>query len=181
MSSAPQPQSPSASGPSAAPGPDPLVFRRALGRFATGVTVVTTVAADGTPVGLTVNSFNSVSLEPPLVLWSLRRESPTLPLFQAAPRFAVNVLAEDQTDLSNRFASPVDDRFAGMVWETGALGVPLLPGCAARLECRTEAIHPGGDHLIFIGRVERVDCGDRPPLIYANGRYMITAPHPAGR
>lgn len=176
MSSAsPQPQAPL---DAAADALDPLAFRRALGRFATGITIVTTRAEDGRPVGLTVNSFNSVSLDPPLVLWSLRRESPSAPIFESAPHFAINVLAADQTALSSRFASPVADRFDGVVWEVGAGGLPLFPGCAARLECRTETVHPGGDHLIFIGRVERVESWDREPLIYCHGRYMVAAPHP---
>src|SRR5512143_589785 len=116
---------------------DPLEFRKALGSFATGVTIITTRAEDGTPIGLTVNSFNSVSLNPPLVLWSLAETSLSLPIFRAATHWAVHVLASDQEDLSGRFARRGENKFAGLDVDEGLGGVPLLKGCAARFQCRT--------------------------------------------
>ncbi len=151
---------------------DARAFRAALGRFPTGVTIVTTRAGDGRPVGVTVNSFNSVSLEPPLVLWSLQRASVSLGAFEAAGRFAVNVLRIDQIDLSNRFASPVPEKFNGVRWSWSADDIPLLDGCVARFECRTRAVHDGGDHVIFIGEVERFDVAGGQPLIFCDGCYM---------
>lgn len=150
-------------------------FRDALGRFATGVTIVTTLDADGQPVGLTANSFNSVSLDPPMVLWSLARRSVNLHTFLDAGHFAVNVLAADQRDLSDRFARPVDDRFAGVDWEAGTAGVPVLPGAVASFECATDSRIEGGDHVIFLGRVARFRHADREPLIYHAGRYSTPA------
>ncbi len=150
---------------------DPLLLRVALGQYATGVAVVTTVGGDGRPAGLTVNSFASVSLDPPLVLWSLGRNSACLPAFKACSHFAVNVLAADQVELSNRFAAAALDRFAHLQWQPGLGGVPLLAGCCARFECSSEARHAGGDHLIFVGRVERFDREERPPLVFHGGRY----------
>lgn len=156
---------------------DTTTFRRALGRFVTGVTVVTTRDADGRPVGLTANSFSSVSLDPPLVLWSLSRRSANLAVFEAAGHFAVNVLAADQTALSERFARPSHDRFAGVDWTEGVGGAPVVAGCAATFECRTESRHEGGDHVIFLGRVERFDHAERVPLAFHGGRYAATAPY----
>lgn len=154
---------------------DTNTFRRALGRFVTGVTVVTTRDAEGRPIGLTANSFNSVSLDPPLVLWSLARRSANLAAFEAASHFAVNILADDQTALSERFARPSEDRFAGLDWTEGLGGAPVLAGCAATFECRTESRHEGGDHVIFLGRVERFDHAERVPLAFHGGRYATTA------
>ena len=171
------PSSPSSFGSSTpaqtlpAEAPDAHRLRHALGRFATGVTLVTTAAADGTPVGLTVNSFAALSLEPPLVLWSLSLASPNLEAFRRAGHFAVNVLAADQQALSERFARRNSDKFAGLDWREGLGGAPLLPGCCAVLECRNEVQHAGGDHLIFIGRVEGCSRSDRAPLVFHGGRY----------
>ena len=152
-------------------------FRRALGRFATGITVVTTRGADGTLAGLTVNSFNSVSLDPPLVLWSLGRDSPSHEVFEAASHFAVNVLSSEQRDISNNFARSGDDKFAGVDWAPGIHGAPLLPGCCAWFECRVVARHPGGDHTIFIGEVEKIrDDVTRAPLVYFGGEYCFVTP-----
>jgi flavin reductase (DIM6/NTAB) family NADH-FMN oxidoreductase RutF len=152
-------------------------FRRALGTFPTGVAVVTTRAANGAFVGLTINSFSSLSLEPPLVLWSLQLASPSLGAFDRAQYYAVNILAEDQVDLSRRFASQVANRFQDLEVHAGLEGLPLIAGCAARLECRAAARHNGGDHVLFIGHVERFayDRQKRPLVFYA-GRY-----HSAGR
>ncbi|MEZ5615323.1 MAG: flavin reductase family protein [Rhodocyclaceae bacterium] len=146
-------------------------LRDALGAFATGVAVVSACDADGRAIGLTVNSFNTVSLDPPLILWSLSLASPSLAAFRAASHFAVNVLAADQQVLSERFARRGADKFAGLDWQPGLGGAPLLAGCCAALECRNEAQHAGGDHRIFIGRVERFGRCERPPLIYHGGRY----------
>ncbi len=150
---------------------DHRALRDALGAFATGITVVTALDADGRAIGLTVNSFNTVSLDPPLILWSLSRASPNLATFRAASHFAVNVLAAGQQALSERFARRGADKFAGLEWASGLGGAPLLPGCCAVLECRNELQHDGGDHLIFIGRVERYSRGDAEPLLYFGGRY----------
>lgn len=150
-------------------------FRSALGRFVTGVTVVTTTDPEGRPVGLTANSFNSVSLDPPLVLWSLSRKSINLPVFEAASHFAINVLSVDQKAISDRFARPMEDRFAGVDWSEGIGGAPVLGGCAAVFECSSEQCYEGGDHVIFIGRVERFDHEDVVPLAYHAGGYATTA------
>lgn len=151
--------------------PDPLALRGALGRYATGVTITTCRAPDGHPVGLTVNSFNALSLEPPLVLWSLRTSSPSMAAFRQSGHFAVNVLAADQVALSRRFASPVPDRFAAGHWRDGHGGAPVLEGCCATLECATEAELPMGDHVLFIGRVVALTQHEHPPLLYQSGQY----------
>lgn len=150
---------------------DSMAFRRALGQFATGVAVVTTLGGDGAKTGLTVNSFTSVSLDPPLVLWCLGRESPSAAVFEAATHFAVNVLAADQAAVSQRFAGPTVDRFKGIETVEGLGGVPLLTDCLAQFECAVDAVHEGGDHLIFVGRVARLRRRDGDPLVYFGGRY----------
>lgn len=146
-------------------------FRSALGRFVTGVTIVTTRDGDGRAIGLTANSFNSVSLDPPLVLWSLALASPNLPAFRDSKAWAVHVLAADQEELSNRFATRGIDKFEGMDIDDGAEGAPLLPGCAARFGCRSTFEYEGGDHAIFVGEV--VDFVDRDvkPLVFHGGKY----------
>jgi 3-hydroxy-9,10-secoandrosta-1,3,5(10)-triene-9,17-dione monooxygenase reductase component len=154
---------------------DPRAFRAALGSFATGVTVITTRAEDGTPVGLTANSFNSVSLDPPMVLWSLAKTSHSLPVFTASRHWAVHVLAADQEALSGRFARSGADKFSGLEVESGLGGVPLLGGCAARFQCRGSFQHEGGDHLIFVGEVVAFDQADRAPLVFHAGRYALAA------
>ena len=152
---------------------DPLALRSALGRFATGVTIVTTVDGRGSRVGLTANSFGSLSLDPPLVLWSLRRTSPSLAAFERAPRFAVNVLAEAQVDLSRRFASAVEDKFAAGPWSAGQGGVPVLAGCAAVFECVRLSLQEAGDHVLFIGRVSAMAESPVPPLLFQAGHYRM--------
>ena len=149
---------------------DPLELRRTFGSFATGVTVVTTMTVEG-PLGITANSFASVSLEPPLVLWSPARKSWRFPAFEAASHFAIHVLSADQRDLAESFALPGRDGFAGLDFTPGLGGAPLLAGCAARFECRHEAGYEGGDHLIVVGEVLRLVQADLPPLIYHRGRY----------
>lgn len=153
-------------------------FRRALGRFPTGVTVVTTRAPDGGFIGLTANSFNSVSLDPPLVLWSIGKRQASLPLFQQARIFAVNVLAADQIELSQRFASPVADRFRGVSTFRASSGAPLLEGCAAWFDCALHHSYDGGDHLIFVGKVLACRAEAKPALVYADGQYGLSSRHP---
>ena len=150
-------------------------LRDALGEFATGVAVITARAGDGTPVGVTINSFASVSLEPPLVLWSLGLQSPTLAVFETCSHYAINVLAADQVEISQRFSQSQDDRFAGIDLKVGAGGTPILPGCCAWFECRNEMRYPGGDHLIFVGHVESFQRDEKSPLIFHGGRYRTLA------
>lgn len=150
---------------------DPVRLRRALGRFATGVTVITTRAPDGAPLGFTANSFNSVSLDPPLILWALSRSSIRLGAYRGADAYAVNVLSAEQEDLARRFAGPVDDRFAAIDWSDGLGGAPVLAGALAVFECAHEAVYPAGDHELFIGRVERVTQAPGRPLTYFGGGF----------
>ncbi len=150
-------------------------FRKALGRFPTGVTVVATRDADGRPVGLTCNSFASVSLSPPLVLWCLALHSSSLPVFLQAPCFSINFLSAEQAALSRRFSGSAADRFAGVAHHVGENGVPLIAGCAGHLQCRNETRHYTGDHVIFIGRVLRYAHAPQKPLVFAEGRYCALA------
>lgn len=146
-------------------------LRNALGMFATGVTVITTRRADGSCVGFTANSFSSVSLEPPLILFSLGSHSPSLPDFLASSHFAINILSENQQELSRRFATSSPDKFADLEWQAGRDGVPLLPGCCAWFECANEMRHSGGDHVIFIGRVLAYAREEQAPLLFHGGQY----------
>ncbi|GAC1578174.1 MAG: hypothetical protein NVS3B5_10620 [Sphingomicrobium sp.] len=150
-------------------------LRTALGSFVTGVTVITTVDEAGLDYGVTANSFNSVSLEPPLVLWSLAKNSSSLPAFANAARFAIHVLASDQVDLSARFAQRGTDKFAELAFERGEKGVPLLSGCSARFICRPAYSYEGGDHVIFVGEVLEFEHRDIPPLAFHGGSYAVTA------
>jgi flavin reductase (DIM6/NTAB) family NADH-FMN oxidoreductase RutF len=152
---------------------DTRQLRNALGRFTTGVTVVSCCDAQGRFVGLTANSFNALSLEPPLVLWSLRSASPSMAAFESAPRFAVNVLAESQVELSRRFASRAEDRFADGAWALGEHGAPVLAGCAAVFECETVSHQIAGDHRLFIGRVLACAESALPPLVFQAGHYRL--------
>lgn len=156
---------------------EPREFRNALGRFATGVTVITARAPAGELVGVTANSFNSVSLDPPMVLWSLSKASRGLAFFTAAEYFCVNVLAADQVRLSNHFAGMQEDKFADLDFEPGLGGSPLLPGCAARFQCKTAFIYEGGDHLIFVGEVAAFDETGKPGLVYHEGKYAVSDVH----
>ena len=147
-------------------------FRKTLGAFATGITVISALSPEGKPIGVTISSFNSVSLDPPLILWSLSLKSPNLEAFRKAEHFAVNVLSAKQQHLSDRFASPLTDRFAYIPTRSGLSGTPLLEGCCAWFECTNEAHYPGGDHLRFIGRVDRFSKGEADsPLLFHNGCY----------
>ncbi len=150
-------------------------LRDALGDFATGITVVTARSAGGQPVGVTVNSFASVSLEPPLVLWSLGRQSPSLAVFESCSHYVINVLAADQTDVSQRFSLSQSDKFSGIDTQVGPGGTPILLGCCAWFECRNEMRYPGGDHLILVGHVEHFQREEKPPLIFHGGCYRTLA------
>ncbi len=149
-------------------------LRAALGQFATGVAVVTTRAADGRSVGLTINSFASVSLEPPLVLWSLAKRSSSLEAFRVARRVAIHVLGADQEALARRFAAPSVDRFAGVRRGIGPGGVPLLEGGVARFVCSPYAQYEAGDHVVFILRVDRWTHAAGPALVFHAGRFSTT-------
>lgn len=152
------------------PGPETArSFRDALGRYATGVTIVTCSTAEG-PVGIIANSFASVSLDPPLVLWSPARASRRFPAYEAAERFAIHILGVDQKPLCSAFARD-GTAFAGLDWAPSDSGVPLIEGCLARFECTREAAHDGGDHLIIIGRVHGAAFRTGEPLVFAAGSY----------
>ena len=150
-----------------------LALRAALGRFATGVTIVTCRMADGCPIGLTANSFNALSLQPPLVLWSLRNVSPNLEAFLSASHFVVNVLAENQVELSRRFASPLEDKFAEGSWSSGLGDAPVLAGCAAVFECELVSSQVAGDHVLFIGQVHVARESAVTPLVFQAGHYRM--------
>lgn len=160
---------------------DSKQFRRALGSFTTGVTIVTTRDAAGHDVGLTANSFNSVSLDPPMVLWSISRQSKSLAAFMEAEHFAVHVLSSGQDQLANLFATRGADKFAELKLSRGYGDVPLLEDCSARFQCRSTLKHEGGDHVILVGEVIAFDQWDRLPLVFHGGGYAIAArkPQPA--
>jgi flavin reductase (DIM6/NTAB) family NADH-FMN oxidoreductase RutF len=151
---------------------DQREFRTALGQFATGITVVTTCSPDGEMLGITANSFNSVSLDPPLILFSLEKGTLSRPAFESAGVFAVNILSDSQIALSQNFARAQGDKWRGIAIERWTTGSPILQDCLAAFDCRTYAIHDGGDHLIFIGEVLRFDIkAEGDPLIYFRGSY----------
>ncbi|WP_422061527.1 alpha/beta fold hydrolase [Sphingopyxis sp.] len=153
-------------------GSDARTFRDALGCFATGVTIVTAFCPDGTPVGLTANSFTSVSLDPPLLLACIANGAGSAPFLREAERFAVNVLQIGQQPASNRFAGKGEDRFAATPWETGEYGTPVLTGSLSSFECARDAVHDGGDHFILVGRVlKAIFEPRRDPLLYFRGKY----------
>ena len=156
-------------------------FRKALGSFTTGVTIATTRDRTDRDVGLTANSFNSVSLDPPLVLWSLAKSSHSLKAFVEAEFFAVHILAANQEPLSNLFATRGADKFGGLTVNRGHGGVPLLNGCAARFECRTAFRYAGGDHEILVGEVLTFEHFDRPPLVFQKGGYALAVRKPQTR
>ena len=159
------------------PGFSTQEFRLALGMFATGVTIVTARAADGTPIGLTANSFNSVSLDPPLVLWSLAHAAASLAAFRGGSHYAINVLAADQRALAERFAVRGGDRWSGVAFGSGMGGAPLLDGAAATFECFNRSRYDEGDHVIFVGEVERCSrCAGASPLLFHGGRFYTEHP-----
>ena len=159
---------------------DSRQLRNVLGTFTTGVTVVTTRDLEGVYHGVTANSFSSVSLEPPLVLWSQALTSRSFAAFQDSEHFAVNILADDQIALSNQFAKSKDDKFAGVPFSEGLGGVPVLEGTVAHFECTKVAAYRAGDHVIYLGRVARVGYSGRRPLAFAHGRYMVPYAHELG-
>ncbi len=159
---------------------DTRQLRNVLGTFTTGVTVVTTRDAQGVAHGVTANSFSSVSLEPPLVLWSQAYTSKSFNAFRDSDHFAVNILADDQIAISNHFAKSVDDKFATIPYTEGLGGTPVLEGTVAHFECVKVAAYPAGDHIIYVGRVERVAHSGKRPLAFAHGRYMIPYAHDLG-
>ena len=159
------------------PGFSSQEFRASLGMFATGVTIVTARTPAGVLVGLTANSFNSVSLTPPLVLWSLAQAASSMAAFSTGSHYAINILAADQKALAERFASRREDRWTDVAFTEGACGAPLLDGAAATFECFNRSRYEEGDHVIFVGEVER--CQRREgaqPLIYHGGRYFTELP-----
>ena len=148
-------------------------LRQALGQFATGVTIVTTIGTNDEPVGITANSFNSVSLNPPLVLWSLSTAALSRPVFENAVYFCVHVLAASQKELSERFGSRGKEKFAGLNWAPGTGRVPLLEEFVARFQCRMTNQYPVGDHIVFVGEVLRFDKNDGRPLVFHGGGYAL--------
>lgn len=159
---------------------DKRQLRDVFGTFTTGVTIVTTRTADGKAHGVTANSFSSVSLDPPLVLWCQALTSSSHSSFSESEHFVVNILAEDQVDVSNKFAKSHENKFAGIDHHDGLGGAPVIRGSAAHLECVKVAAYPGGDHVVYIGRVERVGRSSRRPLAFGSGRYMSTYAHDLG-
>ena len=155
-------------------------FRDALSEFATGVTIIATRGTDGVFAGFTANSFNSVSLHPPLVVWSLAQDATTLPAFLGCERYAISVLAANQVALARRFSRPHADRFDGVEFELGWAGAPLLAGAAAWFECLHHALHPAGDHTLFLGEVVRCRRRHGPGLVFHHGRFLTTSGPLAG-
>ena len=159
---------------------DSRELRATLGAFTTGVTVVTTIDADGNRHGVTANSFSSVSLDPPLILWSQAVASKSYPAFRDADHFVVNILAHDQMHISNQFAKSGADKFAGIAMSEGVGRVPIISGCVAHLQCVKVAAWPGGDHVVYLGRVESIQREQRKPLAFSEGRYALTFAHELG-
>lgn len=159
---------------------DKRQLRNVLGAFVTGVTVVTTVDGEGKMHGLTANSFSSVSLDPPLVLWSQASSAGSHAAFRDAERFTINILAEHQYDLANHFATRSPDKFSGIDYDVGVDGLPLLRDCSAWLECKVVSRFPGGDHVIFVGSVDCIRQNARRPLVFGGGQYLVADPHDLG-
>lgn len=154
-------------------------FRSALGHFPTGVTVITTLDKNGEPIGCTASSFNSVSMDPPLLLWSVDKNAYSAKIFEQAEYFAINVLSENQVPTSNRFAGRGEDKFKDVSYTAGLGGIPLLEGCGAQFECKTWNVYEGGDHLIIVGEVMNYSHNDsKTPLVFSRGSYAITSQHP---
>lgn len=159
------------------PADDPRMFRRCLGQFGTGVAIITTRCGDNS-AGVTVNSFASVSLDPPLVLWSVNRNSRSYPVFRDALGFVINILSDSQIELSGHFSSSSEDKFAGVPAGKGDFGIPTLDGVLAHIECTKESEFDGGDHIILVGRVTRTARFPGEPLLFVQGRYMVASDHP---
>jgi flavin reductase (DIM6/NTAB) family NADH-FMN oxidoreductase RutF len=150
-------------------------LRKALGSFGTGVTVVTSGNSQSRWVGVTANSFSSVSLEPPIVLWSLVSTSPNLEVFDQTERFVINVLSLEQVELSKQFSKPLTDKFAGVECVEGLGGVPVIQNCVATFECKTVQRILVGDHVLFLGQVENYVYEDKTPLLFCQGQYVQVA------
>lgn len=149
-------------------------FRNALSQFATGVTIITTRLENGSFFGLTASSFNSVSLDPPLVLWSLAQGATSMPLFTGNSHYVINVLSADQAELATRFARRIGNRFEGVDFELSHTGLPILKGVAAWFECHNRSRYPEGDHVIFVGEVERCGVSPQSALVFHDGRFVAT-------
>jgi len=147
-------------------------FKGALSQFATGVTVITTRLEDGRFLGITASSFNSVSLNPPLVLWSLSNAASSLPVFTVNSHYVINILAANQSHLADQFSKPVKDRFSGVEFRMSANGLPILNGAAAWFECKNRSRYPEGDHVIFVGEVEQCEFTPGAPLIFHGGQLL---------
>lgn len=160
------------------PALDGRMFRRCLGQYGTGIAIITTEGVDRRGA-VTVNSFASVSLEPPLVLWSIAHTSRSCELFKSSGRFAVNILSAKQMDVSRHFSSKLEDKFADAAWSPGEFGSPLLEGCLAHFECETYSTVDGGDHTIIIGLVRRASRFEGEPLLFSQGQYSVADAHPA--
>lgn len=163
---------PSPTSPALAPEFDTTHFRQALSQFATGVTVITTRVDNGSFIGLTASSFNSVSLSPPLVLWSLANDASTLPAFTDNSHYVINVLAASQAHLAEQFARRGVNRFDGVEFTLSRTGLPILKGVSAWFECHNRSRYPEGDHVIFVGEVEQCDVAPQPGLVFHGGRLM---------
>ncbi len=155
---------------------DSHYFRSALGQFATGVTVITTRLEDGVYLGLTASSFNSVSLDPPLILWSLGAKANSLPVFTANSHYVVNILSSEQAWLAEQFASRKKDRFEGVDYILSATGHPIIQGVSAWFECHNRSRYPEGDHVIFVGEVENCSVTPQAPLVYHAGQFLKVTP-----
>ncbi|MDY7576790.1 flavin reductase family protein [Herbaspirillum sp. RTI4] len=149
-------------------------FRKALSQFATGVTIITTRLQDGSLLGLTANSFNSVSLDPPLVLWSLGTTASSLPFFSGNSHYVINVLSAGQADLATQFSRKIPNRFEGVDYELSPAGNPILKGVSAWFECHNRSRYPEGDHVIFVGEVERCEVHPQPGLVFHGGGFSQT-------
>lgn len=159
-----------------APAFDSRHFRNALSQFATGVTVITTRLPNGSFIGLTASSFNSVSLDPPLVLWSLAQGASCMPVFTENSHYVINVLAANQAALAERFAMRIENRFEGVEFDLSYTGLPIIKGAAAWFECHNRSRYPEGDHVIFVGEVERCAIAPQPPLVFHGGKFISTVP-----
>lgn len=157
---------------------DPKEFRLALSTFTTGVTIITTRTESGDPIGITANSFNSVSLDPPMVLWSLDKAALSLPAFMENTHWNVHILSTKQEALSGRFASRGEDKFRGLELDQGINDIPLMQDCTARFSCKTAFTYEGGDHVIFVGEVVNFDRTELPPLAFQSGQYALAARKP---
>lgn len=157
---------------------NPREIRNLLGQFATGVTVITTRSKQGRKVGMTANSFSSLSLDPPLILWSLSKTAPSLSDFVEAEHFAIHMLAQEHHFLSGHFAKASVDKFAGIAHRDSDVGVPILEDVLATLVCRNVTQYEGGDHLIFIGQIEQYQQRQGEPLVFHAGKYRVAAAHP---